>query len=167
MICEQDGDATQELLPLESGFWRIHSESTTARPCPLQNACVGAATFTANGNGYCNEGYEGPLCAVCSKHHYYDPDIKACMDCGRVEDSPWELWMSSPTLIILSTLFVILIGFVVNALCSKSSSELDEARKRAKLLKGRLGDTRASGQESKVALKSLLAFVQITANIGK
>jgi len=166
MICDQDGNATVELLPLESGYWRIDNKSTTVRTCPLDNACGGAAGFYLNGNGYCNEGYMGPLCAVCAVDFYYDPDTRQCAKCERVE-SPWGLWASSPSLIIFAALGMALFIYFFHVVCSKSSSELDKGRKKAKAMHGKAGDTYEFAQESKVALKSLLAFLQITANIGK
>ena len=37
------------------------------RMCPHPGACVGGNRV----DHYCREGHEGPLCAVCSKEHYF------------------------------------------------------------------------------------------------
>ena len=40
------------------------ADSPIILECRLPDACVGGSNFTSNGNGYCKEGYTGPLCDV-------------------------------------------------------------------------------------------------------
>jgi hypothetical protein len=62
--CDADGSATQTELTLKPGYWRIESTSTTVHPCPLLDGCVGSATFSDGGDGYCAEGYTGQASAA-------------------------------------------------------------------------------------------------------
>ena len=65
--CPTDGGSTIEMLTLKEGFWRISSSSSDFLQCPMPGACIGGTAFTNKGNGYCNEGHGGPLCAVVSE----------------------------------------------------------------------------------------------------
>ena len=66
--CPTDGGSTLELLTIEKDFWRVAPASDIVLDCPVPGACVGGTTFADEGNGYCEEGYTGPLCAVVSMH---------------------------------------------------------------------------------------------------
>jgi hypothetical protein len=50
-----DGYSDLNSLDVESGFWRISSESTVVLECPIEGACVGGS----DADNYCEEGYEG------------------------------------------------------------------------------------------------------------
>jgi hypothetical protein len=64
--CPTDGGSTLENLFIEENFWRIAADSPIILECRLPDACVGGSNFTSNGDGYCKEGYTGPLCDVVS-----------------------------------------------------------------------------------------------------
>ena len=42
----------------------------------------GESDDSSFGEGYCAEGYTGPLCAVCSSGHFLNPDDDTCEACG-------------------------------------------------------------------------------------
>jgi len=43
----------------------------------LDQSCLGGK----NTSGYCEEGYKGPLCALCADSYYFDGDIESCVAC--------------------------------------------------------------------------------------
>ena len=53
-----------------------------------KSACGGGANFSAGGNSYCNEGYEGALCASCSSGFFSDSTLNTCERCGEASVSP-------------------------------------------------------------------------------
>lgn len=71
--CSEDGGSTTELLVLDKGYWRGDASSPVVYECPLSSACVGGDSFHGDrrllgGEGYCAEGYSGPLCTGAIKH---------------------------------------------------------------------------------------------------
>ena len=70
--------------------------------CVFFGACSG-------GNGtqdaLCNIGFEGPLCAVCSKDYYYDKAKNGCQDCSQTGESTFNLVV----LFIMIMVFIILV----------------------------------------------------------
>ena len=50
-------------LKLKKGFWRTSNTSFAVLPCLGEHHCAGGADMETR----CEDGYEGPLCAVCSK----------------------------------------------------------------------------------------------------
>ena len=109
VLCDTDGSSTQVLMNLAAGYWRISGASTDVNKCPFSDGCAGGNNFdgrrlAANvqyGDGYCSEGYMGPLCAVCRPNGYYfDPDAKICTSCEKSSGL-------SPTMIVFSVVFLI------------------------------------------------------------
>jgi hypothetical protein len=49
-------------MTLKEGYWRTSQFSKEILPCLNPDHCVGGSDPTS----YCSDGYEGPLCAVCS-----------------------------------------------------------------------------------------------------
>jgi len=81
-------NTTIETLFLNPGYWR-HSSSTLetwyCRNNGARSPCVGGDDAGRNGDGYCEEGYHGPRCELCSGSLYskYFSKIDAtCYDCG-------------------------------------------------------------------------------------
>jgi hypothetical protein len=64
-------------LLLKEGYWRTDKFSPTLRVCPLDQSCLGGK----NTSGYCEDGYKGPLCALCADSYYFDSDIESCVAC--------------------------------------------------------------------------------------
>ena len=81
--CEYDGASTQEYLTINKDWWRISSNSHVLYECPLVRACAGGEVFE---NGYCHEGFEGPLCAVCKNGYYLNHDAQTCWKCEAIEN---------------------------------------------------------------------------------
>ena len=69
---------------VEPGYWR--GKNTTLdglRECKntameWKEACTGGTDFNV---GYCREGHEGPLCALCSEYYYLDSGTGLCEEC--------------------------------------------------------------------------------------
>ncbi|CAN0424171.1 unnamed protein product, partial [Ectocarpus fasciculatus] len=59
---QSTGD-TIETLSIDPGYWRATPFSTIILACHNSDACLGGETGAAD---YCDEGYEGSYCAVCS-----------------------------------------------------------------------------------------------------
>ena len=66
-------------LEVANGYWRRHDTSVAVLTCPDEaSGCEGGI---ATGDGLCEEGYEGPLCAVCSDGYYFSSGV--CEMCGE------------------------------------------------------------------------------------
>ena len=77
VACPLGGDCRggDELLS-KPGWWRSAEEARNVFACPVKNACLpGSAT----GDAACAEGYEGPVCAVCSSG--FRQWGRACVPC--------------------------------------------------------------------------------------
>ena len=59
------------------------------------------------GDGYCNLGYTGPLCAVCELDWYFDPNTNACLSCLAPADGDDAGGPVTPTNIVGLALLVI------------------------------------------------------------
>ena len=66
---------------LTAGFWRISDAATTASVCPISKEepqpCAGGMNAGVDGEGYCSEGYYGPLCRLCTEDDFYFDSTKA------------------------------------------------------------------------------------------
>lgn len=63
---------------MNSGYWRTSSTAHILYECPLGSvACVGGT----NASKYCEEGYEGPLCALCGEDYFFNSDEETCEEC--------------------------------------------------------------------------------------
>jgi hypothetical protein len=82
MSCEKNGESSlEEVLELEDGFWRISATSSLVYKCKKPNACRGGIYFGDNGDGYCNVGYQGPLCDSCAAGKFYHLHLRRCLTC--------------------------------------------------------------------------------------
>jgi len=171
--CDVDGNSTLEDLFLQPGWWRISATTDEIRRCPRGSlACQGGLAFQA---GYCTDGHQGVLCAVCADDYYFDPEEATCLLCESLPGLG-ELWLSSPPLISFSVLCAILLGFLVKISCA---SKLEEINKRVRKSK-KVGEhvERITGlvrfakyimsqvKGGKMKLKALTSFFQIAQNIG-
>jgi hypothetical protein len=64
VTCVTPDAATVAALVLEPGFWRASTLTADLKQCPRVESCNGGAAST------CADGYEGPLCGVCSGNSY-------------------------------------------------------------------------------------------------
>ncbi|CAN0138387.1 unnamed protein product, partial [Pylaiella littoralis] len=71
--------ATTQTLPIKPGYWRASLETLVIRECLNEDACLGG-TRVASEEEYCNAGYKGPQCAVCSSD-YGRGAASACHRC--------------------------------------------------------------------------------------
>ena len=71
-------NSTLSTMLLREGFWRLAPSSRQILSCiNLANAsCMGGRH-----SGWCNDGYKGPQCAVCSESGKHHDDIEGCIDC--------------------------------------------------------------------------------------
>ncbi|CAN0412480.1 unnamed protein product, partial [Pylaiella littoralis] len=60
----EGGATTIETLKVDRGFWRATNSSRVILACYNENACVGGR---AGPSSFCQLGYEGPYCSVCSE----------------------------------------------------------------------------------------------------
>jgi len=75
--CDVDGTSTIDTLDLDPGHWRTSSTATFLYNCPLDHACIGGT----DSSDYCENGYTGPLCALCASDYYFDIDQGGCRLC--------------------------------------------------------------------------------------
>jgi hypothetical protein len=55
-------------ISVSSGYWRWDADSSKVYACPYSSNCDGGEN---GGDGSCEEGAQGPLCAVCSNGYYF------------------------------------------------------------------------------------------------
>lgn len=65
---------------LKPGYWRHTNVTTAVLKCPLTGACGGERSFA--GDDSCSEGYEGPLCGICSGGYYSTNN--ECAKCDQI-----------------------------------------------------------------------------------
>jgi len=128
-ICSDDGGATQEVLTLAKGYWRISPWSVDVQACRLSSACVGGVENASAADQrrrllgesfsdvYCAKGYTGPLCGVCDPNGFYlNPDAQACQKCNKGSEAAafftptMTIFLVMALVAICCVLFVFLIG---------------------------------------------------------
>jgi len=143
-----DGGATQELLTLKPGYWRISPLAAEVYPCELTLACKGGADFDTttrsrklNAQGsdsYCNKGYTGPLCSTCVRNGdetYFlglgtESEVKECLPCGGAKT--FIAVITAPRVIMLLVALFLALGLLVASFIKCKPSE--NAKKRMRLL---------------------------------
>ena len=171
--CDVDGNSTLEDLFLQPGWWRISASTDEIHRCPHGLlACRGGLAFQA---GYCTDGHQGVLCAVCADDYYLHPDEALCLSC---DDLPGlrELWLSSPPLISFSVMCVIFLGYIVKISCASNLEEINKRMKQSKKVEQHVEkitgmvryakDIISQVKGVKVKLKAVTSFFQIAQNIG-
>jgi len=171
--CGEDGTSTLYDLQIQPGWWRISDETVEVHQCAHRSlSCQGGLNFS---EGYCADGHQGILCAVCSDGYYFDPEESTCLLCDDLP-SPGQLWLSSPPLISFSVLSFIFIASIISASCTSDMVEMKKRRQRSmhmekflvknsglvKIFRGLLSHAKGG----KVKLKALVSFFQIAQNIG-
>ena len=171
--CEEDGESTLSSLEIQPGWWRISEETDEVRRCKHGSlACRGGLNFR---EGYCNDGHEGVLCAVCSDNYFFDPEESQCLRCDDLK-SPGELWLTSPPLIFFTVMFLTFLVFVIRITFAADLDEMNKRRKQSmwfeQLAERLLGlgnvfrDLASHCKGGKVKLKALTSFFQIAQSIG-
>eukprot|EP00966_Prymnesium_polylepis_P050537 1169724-Prymnesium_polylepis.2 len=78
-------NTTLDSVVVAAGFWRFSTDATTIYQCSGVGItyCKGGTDAGIEGSGYCQEGYAGPLCKLCTepKMHYSD---SRCVDCPAI-----------------------------------------------------------------------------------
>ena len=172
-VCDVDGASTLSNLFIEPGWWRISDETDEVRRCTHGSlGCRGGLNFS---KGYCTDGHQGILCAVCSDGYYFDPKESACLLCDNLP-SPGQLWLSSPPLILFSSLSIIFVAFIVSIICNSNRDSVNSQRKRSVWIQERVDSLNDSAgfvlhyfsllKGGSVKLKALTSFFQIAQNIG-
>lgn len=105
--CISDGAATLVLLPILPGYWRIGANSSNVLPCPYGvSGCAGGIVAGDRGRGHCNQGYEGPLCAVCAQQYFRAGG--ACFSCKKSRTPRILGVVAAVVFICLSLCFVVI-----------------------------------------------------------
>ncbi|CAM9217775.1 unnamed protein product, partial [Laminaria digitata] len=99
--------ATRASLPIKEGFWRESRESLTVHACLHSDACTGA-TVVSSSDDYCQEGYKGPYCAVCTEG-YGKGVSNTCHSC---DDSTAHLLITMGVIFSLVAVVVLLLAVV-------------------------------------------------------
>ena len=125
------------------------------------------------------------MCAVCvtkatvgeniTAEYYLHPDRKQCTPCTDL-DNIWTTFSNSPTLIVFSVLLLFAVVAGVSILCSSSTKSMndkmmtirriEETWEQCTTMRALLSSVSGGVKKSKVKIKCLASFGQITANIG-
>jgi len=170
--CDGDGTSTLSHLLVQPGWWRISEDTDVVRLCTHEGsrACRGGLNFSA---GYCIDGHQGILCAVCSDDYYFDPEESTCLSC---DDLLSDQGLSSLPLILFSIISSVFFAFIVCMSCTSDTYTMIRHRERSvrmEKLVCRFTDFVIFARDllsyldgSKVKLKALASFFQIAQNIG-
>ena len=108
------GDTTLENISIDAGFWRATSTSREVLSCHNEDACVGGVTGSQS---YCEEGYEGPYCSICSEG-YSEHLSFSCRECSD---------NNTDTIIVAVILSVVGLIVIVALASYLTSSEIDSS----------------------------------------
>ncbi|GMI22709.1 hypothetical protein TeGR_g13157 [Tetraparma gracilis] len=135
-------------MELEPGFWRATRASKELLPCLNAGHCKGGAEPSET----CSEGYEGPLCAVCSED-YAATGSGADLQCKECAGS------ATATIAIGALVFAIVVGlFAYRLFYTRSSTELSANDK--------LGLVADLIQRYQPPVKIFLAYFQIVCQLS-
>ena len=178
--CTTDGGSTQKLLLVEKNYWRISSVGYQVYSCPLKRSCQGGLNFTREGDGYCYEGFSGPLCAVCDEGYFKDTKLNTCSSCaGTFEQNLMGVVTGSPVLLTFFFCFVVAVIGVCKFMFTppkevevdsveQHRAFMDRFRKWKRLMKltQLVGKIQMISKAMKVKVKCLTSFGQIAATIA-
>ena len=82
--------------------------------CPMEKSCMGGL------DSNCANGYEGPLCDICSSNHY--KQMKTCKECPSIQ------WLAGQLSIMVGIFFIIVVVSVWASYKSKKSKNSEEER---------------------------------------
>ena len=108
--CDGDGQSTTRVLELDPGFWRITPTEGQVYACPKGAvACRGGTNFSAGGLSYCNLGFEGVLCDICSDNYYFDTEDMTCILCDAASKSVAGIFQAPIVIFFLSLLSLLIL----------------------------------------------------------
>jgi hypothetical protein len=108
--CDGDGQSTTRVLELDPGFWRITPTEGQVYACPNGAvACRGGTNFSAGGLSYCNLGFEGVLCDICSDNYYFDTEDMTCILCDAASKSVAGIFQAPIVIFFLSLLSLLIL----------------------------------------------------------
>ena len=81
------GSSTLSALDLNRGYWRLSDASTEVLSCDSARMCEGGTIFSDGGDGYCAEGYAGPLCGACDAGYFREATTGWCDHCDGSSDT--------------------------------------------------------------------------------
>ncbi|CAM9468153.1 unnamed protein product [Ectocarpus sp. 6 AP-2014] len=102
------GNVTLQTLSIDRGFWRASASSTEVLACYHADACLGGVT---GASGYCEEGYEGPYCGICSDG-YTEQLSFACSKCS--ENSAGGIAVAVVLALLILFLAVAVVSYVTS-----------------------------------------------------
>ena len=78
-------DATWEEVYANVGWWTKGTRADTYYRCPYKTSCIGGRVDTENGTvkSRCEQGYEGPVCAVCAPGYFLSDEM--CAVCPETQ----------------------------------------------------------------------------------
>jgi len=171
--CDIDGKSTLSDLSIQPGWWRISEKTDEIRQCTHGSlACRGGLNYS---EGYCTDGHQGILCAVCSDGYFFYSEESKCLSCDDLQGLG-ELWLSSPALILFSILFVVLLAYIVSMACVSDRSAVNKRRQRSVWVEQKVDQFNDSAfcvlelfsqmKGGGLKLKALTSFFQIVQNVG-
>lgn len=106
LTCERN------VIKLRAGWWREKNSTAFLFECPYgETACLGGEKV---GAALCREGYEGPLCAVCSEGYYFQSVDSTCQSCPQ-----------SQALNVFSIVLIIVLGATLMLAAIRNSSVMN------------------------------------------
>ena len=122
-------NVTLETIDLDDQWWRLGPRSKELHKCD-QNVqtkftpCRGGNQSGVDGSDYCHEGYEGPLCRLCTDDtEWYNPQSSECEECPEPANTIGQLVGMVSGVLVLLTALVLAIKYA-----SKRSSHVMRAR---------------------------------------
>ena len=112
------GQTTLEDISIEDGFWRATTTSKEILQCHNEDACLGGVTGS---EGYCEVGYEGPYCGICSEG-YSESLSFSCRKCS--EDSSDAIFTSLIVSFVGLGSICILVSYLTSSDISESNKGL-------------------------------------------
>jgi uncharacterized membrane protein YidH (DUF202 family) len=98
-------------ITLQTGYWRRHPKSDAVLPCLDDvDGCAGGNTA---GDASCREGYEGPLCSVCTDGYYLND--AQCQSCTNSDS------LAPASMLYVAIAAVVVVAAVMAVLFYKSS----------------------------------------------
>eukprot|EP00903_Cladosiphon_okamuranus_P020904 g19197.t1 len=109
------GSVSLELLEIDPGYWRATNTSEVVLACYNEDACLGGIT---GADDYCDQGYGGPYCSVCSDGYTASLGF-ACTRCSGA-------WASIVVAVVVAIVGVLLlVALLMHFLPEKDSSGRD------------------------------------------
>ena len=115
-------------INVSPGYWRPSVYSKIFLPCPFPGGCIGGNGSNSNNNNIttreligmrrlmaideddddgCAEGYEGPLCGVCSSGYYLNLGLRECQPCRG--NGPGQI----TTLVLIPSFMILVAGLMI------------------------------------------------------